>query len=37
LRNMYDRARLLEGQLEINSQPGQGTCLQLSIPCGRPV
>jgi signal transduction histidine kinase len=35
LRNMVDRARLLEGELEINSQPGQGTRLQLITPWGR--
>lgn len=35
LRNMRDRARLLDGELGIDSQPGQGTRLQLTIPCGR--
>jgi signal transduction histidine kinase len=35
LRNMHDRARLLAGQLEINSRPGHGTRLELVIPCGK--
>ena len=32
--NMRDRARLLDGELGINSQPGHGTRLQLTISCG---
>jgi len=32
LRAMKDRARLLEGQLTINSRPGKGTAIQLVIP-----
>lgn len=32
LRNMRDRARLLEGHLDIQSRPGHGTHLQLTIP-----
>jgi signal transduction histidine kinase len=32
LQNMRDRARLLEGELSIYSQPGRGTSLTLSIP-----
>jgi signal transduction histidine kinase len=35
LRNMRDRARLLEGELDMTSQPGHGTRLQLAIPCRR--
>jgi signal transduction histidine kinase len=35
LRNMRDRARLLVGELDINSQPGRGTRLQLVIPWGQ--
>lgn len=35
LRNMRDRTRLLQGELEVNSQPGQGTRLELVIPCRR--
>ena len=32
LRNMRDRARLLGGRLRITSQPGDGTCVELSAP-----
>jgi signal transduction histidine kinase len=32
LRNMRDRARLLGGQIAIDSQPGQGTTVTLTIP-----
>lgn len=32
LRNMHERARLLGGELNLNSQPGQGTYLELSMP-----
>ncbi|MBI1879176.1 MAG: hypothetical protein HYR94_13310 [Chloroflexi bacterium] len=35
LRNMRDRARLLAGDLGIESQPGHGTRLHLTIPCGK--
>jgi signal transduction histidine kinase len=35
LRNMRDRTRLLQGELEVNSQPGRGTRLQWAIPCRR--
>lgn len=35
LRNMHERARLLEGELSIVSQPDRGTRLQLTIPCGK--
>ncbi|VAW30960.1 hypothetical protein MNBD_CHLOROFLEXI01-1209, partial [hydrothermal vent metagenome] len=32
LRNMRDRARLLSGQLHIQSQPDEGTTIILSLP-----
>jgi signal transduction histidine kinase len=32
LRNMRDRARLLGGNLQISSQPGKGTLVELNIP-----
>ena len=32
LQNMHDRARLLNGELEINSKPGKGTQITLEIP-----
>lgn len=32
LRNMHDRARLLNGHLQINTAPGQGTRLLLTVP-----
>lgn len=32
LRNMRDRARLLGGELEINSKPGKGTNVTLAVP-----
>jgi signal transduction histidine kinase len=32
LRNMRDRARLLGGELTIDSEPGQGTQIELSAP-----
>ena len=35
LRNIRDRVRLLDGKLEINSHPGCGTRVQLTIPCGK--
>jgi signal transduction histidine kinase len=32
LRNMRDRARLLGGELLINSEPGKGSCITLKVP-----
>lgn len=32
LRNMHDRARLLGGSLEVDTQSGKGTCIMLRIP-----
>lgn len=33
LRNIQDRARLVGGRISINSQPGQGTTITLTMPC----
>ena len=32
LRNLRERAELLDGSIQIDSEPGGGTCLNLSIP-----
>ncbi len=32
LRNMHDRARLLGGELRIDSKDGEGTCVSLTVP-----
>ena len=33
LRNMQERARLLAGQMVLNTQPGQGTVIKIDVPC----
>jgi len=32
--NMRDRARALDGELTVDSPPGQGTTITVRIPCG---
>ena len=33
LRGLTDRPRAIEGQLEVDSEPGRGTTVRASIPC----
>jgi signal transduction histidine kinase len=35
LRNMTNRARMLDGRLDIESAPGRGTTIKLSVPLSR--
>jgi signal transduction histidine kinase len=35
LRNMTNRARMLDGRLDIQSAPGRGTTISLSVPLSR--
>lgn len=35
LLGLYERARLIEGELQINSEPSKGTTIQLCVPRGR--
>jgi PAS domain S-box-containing protein len=36
LAGITDRARLLDGRSEVASAPGQGTCVKVEVPIGRP-
>jgi signal transduction histidine kinase len=33
LASMEERARLLGGTLSVESRPGEGTCIRVSLPC----
>jgi hypothetical protein len=37
LLGMRERAQVLGGKLQIDSEPGQGTRIQISLPCARPI
>jgi signal transduction histidine kinase len=32
LQNMFKRAKMIGGEVEILTKPGNGTCIQLTIP-----
>ena len=34
LRGLVDRIEALDGRLEVDSEPGRGTCIRAEIPCG---